>query len=103
MRNFLLFILFVILVASGIYVFRYPILRFFANHLIQENPLQKADAMFVLSGGGYDRGNEAVNLFHAGYAPTIICTGGNEATEFKVFDIDTLESDCTVANLRRQH
>ena len=103
MRKFLIFILFLMLLLSGAYVFRYPILRFFATHLIQEDPLQKADALFVLSGGGYDRGNEAVKLFHTGYAPLIICTGGNEATEFKVFDIDTLESDCTVANLRRQH
>jgi len=103
MRKFLIFIFVVILLGLISYIFKTPILRFFATHLIQEDILQKADAMFVLSGGGYDRGNEAVKLFHAGYVPVIICTGGNEATEFKVFDIDTLESDCTVANLRRQH
>lgn len=57
--------------------------------------------MFVLSGGGYDRGNEAVKIFNAGYTNKIICTGGNAVTELCVMDIDTLESDMTAANLRQ--
>lgn len=56
--------------------------------------------MFILSGGGYDRGNEAVKVFNTGYVSKIICTGGNAVTEFCVMDIDTLESDMTAANLR---
>ena len=84
------------------YVFRVPELRWFATSLIVEDPLQKTDAMVVLSGGGYDRGNEAVKILKAGYTNKVICTGGNPVIELRVFNIDTLESDMTVANLRRQ-
>ena len=64
--------------------------------------MQKVDAMVVLSGGGYDRGNEAVQIVHQGYTNKIICTGGNPVIELRVFNIDTLEADMTVANLKRQ-
>lgn len=98
-----IFFLFLLLLLSGvaIYFLRTTILRSFATYLIDENPLQKADALFVLSGGGYDRGNEAVKVFNAGYVPKIICTGGNAVTELCVLDLDTLESDMTAANLRQ--
>lgn len=86
-----------------LYVFRTPFLRWFATSLIVEDKLQTADAMVVLSGGGYDRGNEAVKILQQGYTKQIICTGGNPVVELKVFNIDTLESDMTVANLKRQH
>ncbi len=96
-------VLVLLLLAGGGYLFRHLLLRSLVTYLICEDKLQKADALFVLSGGGYDRGNEAVKVFEQGYAPRIICTGGNEVIEFKVFNIDTLESDITVANLKRQH
>ncbi len=102
MKKWSLVGLLLLLLAGGGYLFRQPLLRSFATFLICEDPLQKADALFVLSGGGYDRGNEAAKVFEEGYAPKIICTGGNEVVEFKVFNIDTLESDLTVANLKRQ-
>ncbi len=101
MRKFLVIFFSVLIVGAVFYTFRMPILRSFATVLIHEDKLEKSDAIVVLSGGGFDRGNEAVKLFMAGYAPRIICTGGNPATELRVFDIDTLESDLTVANLRR--
>lgn len=84
------------------YFFRESVLRSMATFLIREDSLQTADALFVLSGGGYDRGNEAVNIYHQGYVKSIVCTGGNPVYEFRVFNIDTLESDMTVANLKRQ-
>ena len=103
MRKFVIVTLTLLLVISTIYVFQTPILRWFATSLIVEDPLQKVDAMVVLSGGGYDRGNEAVEIVHQGYTNKIICTGGNPVIELRVFNIDTLESDMTVANLKRQH
>lgn len=102
MRRFLIIIFSLILLGAVTYTFREPILRWFATSLIVEDPLQKADALVVLSGGGYDRGNEAVKIIHAGYVNKVICTGGNPVIELRVFNIDTLESDMTVANLRRQ-
>lgn len=94
----------VLLIIIGIpvlYIFREPVLQHCATSLIRENPLQKSDAIFVLSGGGYDRGNEAAKIYKQGYAPVIVCTGGNPDVGLKVFNIDTLESDETVADLKR--
>jgi uncharacterized SAM-binding protein YcdF (DUF218 family) len=85
-----------------IVVFHKTLLRGCATLLMHEDKLQQAEAIFVLSGGSYDRGNEAVRLFNAGYCNTIVCTGGNPYLELKVFNIDTLESDMAVANLKRQ-
>jgi len=102
MRRFLIIVFSLVLLMVMLYTFRVPELRWFATSLIVEDPLQKADALVVLSGGGYDRGNEAVKILHAGYTNKVICTGGNPVIELRVFNIDTLESDMTTANLKRQ-
>lgn len=92
----------VLLIIFGLlFAFRTPILRACGTALMHEDKLQQADAMFILSGGGYDRGNEAYRVYRSGYTKQIICTGGNPVVEMKVFDIDTLESDMTTANLKR--
>ena len=102
MRRFLIAVFSLVLLATLTYTYRAPVLRWFAISLIVEDPLQKVDVLVVLSGGGYDRGNEAVKIMHAGYVSKVICTGGNSVIELKVFGIDTLESDMTAANLHRQ-
>jgi uncharacterized SAM-binding protein YcdF (DUF218 family) len=102
MRKLLILILLFFIVISAVMLLRGPVLRGAATLLMHVDTLQKADAMFVLSGGGYDRGNQAVKLFKQGYTDKIICTGGNPFIEIRVFGIDTLESDMTVANLKRQ-
>lgn len=84
-----------------LYVFRAPVLRSFALFLIQEDSLQRADAIFVLSGAGYERGNETEKIYRAGYSQVIVCTGANPQIQFKVFGIDTLESEVTIADLKR--
>ena len=99
LRKLFLLFLFLLLTVAVLYFFRTPILRSPATFLIREDSLQKADAIFILSGGGYDRGNEAAKLFDAGWAPLIVCTGGNEMPQLCVFNIDTLESDMARANL----
>jgi len=40
--------------------------------LVVEDPLQKADAIFVLGGTMFERPLEAVDLYHAGWAPRIL-------------------------------
>ncbi len=85
-----------------LFLFRMPLLRATSNALIEQDQLQKADALFVLSGNSYDRGNEAVKILRSGYIPLIICTGANPVVELKSLNIDTLESDMIVANLHRQ-
>src|SRR5688500_1721204 len=102
MRKLIIILVSLALIIGLVYYFREPLLRSGATLLIHEDELQRADALFVLSGGGYDRGNEAVTIYQRGFAHRIICTGGNPVIELKVFNIDTMESDMTVANLRRQ-
>lgn len=101
MRKFLIVVFSFLLLAGLVYVFKRPLLRWCATSLIVEDKLQQADVLFVLSGGGYDRGNEAARIIKVGYVQKVVCTGGNPFVELKVFNIDTLESDMTVANLRR--
>lgn len=90
-----------LLLTAGAYFFRENLLRVCATFLMHTDELQPTEALFVLSGGSYDRGNEAACLFHKGYCKKIICTGANPYIELKVFNIDTLESDMAVANLKR--
>jgi uncharacterized SAM-binding protein YcdF (DUF218 family) len=54
----------------------YPfLLKAIGRYLVTENPLQRADAIAVLSGdGGVVRTLEAVRLYQDGYAPRIILT-----------------------------
>ncbi len=54
--------------------------RFFAA----EDPLQKADAMFVLAGTRMDRPLEAVDLYKGGYAPRIVLSDGTRERAFAV-------------------
>lgn len=89
----------VILVAG--YAFREPLLRQCSKVLIQEDVLKNADAIIVLSGGGYDRGNEAVKLFNEGLGPVMICTGANPVYDLRSFGVDTLECYGSSANLLR--
>lgn len=85
-----------------LFLFRMPLLLATSNALIEQDQLQKADALFVLSGNSYDRGNEAVRILNSGYVPLFVCTGANPVVELKSLNIDTLESDMIVANLHRQ-
>lgn len=92
----------VLLALCGLlYLFRTPLLRSCATALMHEDQPQKCEAVFVLSGGAYDRGNKAASLYKQGMAPLLICTGANTFNELKALNIDTLESDMTLANLRR--
>ena len=42
------------------------------TYLQHEDPLRKADALFVLAGTHFQRALEAADLFHEGYAPVIL-------------------------------
>lgn len=100
-KVFLILFALLLFTTAIVLVFHKTILRSCATLLMHEDLLQNAEAIFVLSGGSYDRGNEAVRLFSAGYSNRLVCTGGNPYLELKVFNIDTLESDMAIANLKR--
>jgi uncharacterized SAM-binding protein YcdF (DUF218 family) len=58
-------------------------LLFYGGRYLQhEDPLQKVDAIFVLSGTRLERPLEAVDLYQSGYAPLIVLSPGRpEAAE----------------------
>jgi uncharacterized SAM-binding protein YcdF (DUF218 family) len=65
-----------LLVRSALVLAPVIILAIFAlsrlgSFLVVEDPLAKADAIFVLGGTRYERPLESVELFHAGWAPRI--------------------------------
>ena len=53
--------------------------------LVREDPLVRADAIYVLGGAPAYRWLEAVDLYHEGYAPLIILSGGSRDDE-RLFD-----------------
>lgn len=58
-----------------VYVTHPFLLRAIGRYLITEDPLEKAEAIVVLSGdGGVSRTLEAIRLYQDGYAPKIILT-----------------------------
>lgn len=95
-----LFALAIILISSAV-VFKENLLRQCSVFLIREDQPQPSDAIIVLSGGGYDRGNKANQLYQAGFAPVVICTGANPIYDIRSFGLDTLESHASAANLLR--
>ena len=57
-----------------VYQLRTPLLTRVGELLYHEDPLEPADAIAVLGGGGLDRQVEAADLFAAGYAPIVLLT-----------------------------
>lgn len=60
-----------------LYAVRHPIFRFIAESWIVEDPLDKADALIVLSDDNFyaDRSTRAAELFREGKAPLIVASG----------------------------
>ena len=85
-----------------LFLFRTPVLRSLGEFLIYEDNLKKTTYAFVLSGGPWDRGNEAVNLFKKNFADTLVCTGENIPHDFKALGLDMLESEITEKNMLNQ-
>jgi uncharacterized SAM-binding protein YcdF (DUF218 family) len=74
----LLILALLLLAAAGGVIFHRQLLVAAAEYLITEEPLQKADAILVLSGDVPERILEAVDLFKAGSAPRILLTKEEE-------------------------
>lgn len=78
-----------------LFLFRVPILQGAGNFLIKEDELQRADAIFILSGDPYDRGKQGQILYREGYAPVIVTTGENISHNLKALNINYAEADLT--------
>jgi uncharacterized SAM-binding protein YcdF (DUF218 family) len=66
----------IVLVGSlcALYLFRAPILTGIGSYLVVADPLEKADAIEILSGHGSVRGAKAAELYHQRWAPRILIT-----------------------------
>jgi uncharacterized SAM-binding protein YcdF (DUF218 family) len=67
----------IVIFCTFLYLVRHPIFRFAAETWIVEDPLEKADALIVLSGDNFyaDRATRAAELFREGKAPLIVASG----------------------------
>ncbi len=61
----------------AVYSVRAPILRFVGESWIVEDPLERSDAIIVLSGDNFyaDRATRAAELFRRGMAPEVVASG----------------------------
>lgn len=84
-----------------LFLFRNPVLRSVGNFLVVEDPKEKVDAIYVLSGNSYDRGMEAANLYTEGWGPTVICLGGETNTSLELYGINDLTSTVTANIIKR--
>jgi uncharacterized SAM-binding protein YcdF (DUF218 family) len=73
----LLILLFFVTVCAVLYLVRRPIFRFAAESWIIEDPLDKADALIVLSDDNFyaDRATRAAELFREGKAAVVVASG----------------------------
>src|SRR6058998_391998 len=73
----LIVLLFFVIFCAVLYLARHPILRFAAEFWIIEDPIDKADAIIVLSDDNFyaDRATRAAELFREGKASLVVASG----------------------------
>jgi uncharacterized SAM-binding protein YcdF (DUF218 family) len=64
-------------VLTAIYLVRHPLLRFAGEELVVEDPLEKSDAIIVLSADNFyaDRATRSAELYRQGLAPVVVASG----------------------------
>lgn len=74
--NFIAFLSAIVL-CTVLYLVRHPIFRFVAETWVVEDPLEKSDALIVLSDDNFyaDRATRAAELFREGNAPLVVASG----------------------------
>ena len=70
-------LLFLLLLLGGIYLARHPLLRYAGESLVVEDPLEKSDAIIILSDDNFyaDRATRAAELFRQNLAPIVVASG----------------------------
>lgn len=92
-----------ILLMGIFWIFKTNILRGIGNNLIVKDPLQKCDAIVVLSGSADERAKHAALLYKQGYAPKIICTGEIIPENIAIAGLSYNEGDLTALALTRRY
>jgi len=65
-------------------LFGKPIMKGLGNFLIDEDSIEKADAIFVLGGNNYDRSLKALDLHRKSIAPLIYTMGENVSNDLAI-------------------
>jgi uncharacterized SAM-binding protein YcdF (DUF218 family) len=83
-------LVFLAIVALGLFFFRYPILRASGGWLVVSDPLQPSNAIIMLSGDDVrgDRAARAAELYKAGWAPVVVASGTEIRTYLSEADIE---------------
>jgi uncharacterized SAM-binding protein YcdF (DUF218 family) len=70
-------LLFLALLVLAVYLARHPLMRLAARELVVEDPLEKADAIIILSDDNFyaDRATRAAELYRQGLAPVVVASG----------------------------
>ena len=68
--------------------------------LVSIDPLQKADAIFVLGGSRADRALEAVELYREGYAPLIVMSSGGTEPAQRLLESQGIHVPTEVETMR---
>ena len=73
----LIVVLLLILLCGVLYLVRGPILRFVGENWIVEDPLERSDAIIMLSDDNFyaDRATRAAELYRRGMAPVVVASG----------------------------
>src|SRR5215470_5992305 len=73
----LISLVFLVVLLGVVYLARHPILRFVGESWIIEDPLERADAILVLSDDNFfaDRSTRAAELYRQGLAPIVVASG----------------------------
>jgi uncharacterized SAM-binding protein YcdF (DUF218 family) len=73
----LIVLLCIVVFCVALYLVRHPIFRFMAESWVIEDPLEKADALIVLSDDNFyaDRATRAAELFREGKAQLVVASG----------------------------
>jgi uncharacterized SAM-binding protein YcdF (DUF218 family) len=93
--KFLMFLILFTAVAFTTWMLRRPLLRIVGNGLIDEDKLQRSEAIFVLSGNPEARAKEAARLYRSGYFKQMVCTGESVPELLESFDLNVKECELT--------
>jgi uncharacterized SAM-binding protein YcdF (DUF218 family) len=73
----LISLVFIVVLCGAVYLARHPLMRFAGESWVVEDPLERADAILVLSDDNFyaDRATRAAELYRQGLAPVVVASG----------------------------